>query len=392
VARRAELASERAGLEQLAARQAEALDSLRGERQAALPHADAEAWRRQLDGEVGAARLALDAAHRAFESARDRHTEVAQLVDRTRRERDTALRAAETHEQELEQALADRRRDGVECAPTLAELEDWFAHLPDDVAARRSAWQARQQRLRELDALCRELEARLDGWRRETPSPRPAAEIEAALDSANGQRTGLLQAIGGLLERLNEDEARRSEAGARLAVLEAEREQARPWQQLDALIGAADGSAFRKYAQQFTLELLIEEANAHLARLARRYRLTRGSEELGLLVVDLEMGEELRSVHSLSGGETFLVSLALALGLSSLASQRVRVESLFIDEGFGSLDADTLNTAMEALDRLQSQGRRVGVISHVAEMAERIGVQVRVRPAGAGRSMVEVDG
>jgi hypothetical protein len=80
------------------------------------------------------------------------------------------------------------------------------------------------------------------------------------------------------------------------------------------------------------------------------------------------------------------------LGLASLASQRVRVESLFIDEGFGSLDADTLNTAMEALDRLQSQGRRVGVISHVAEMAERIGVQVRVRPTGAGRSVVEVDG
>lgn len=391
-AERQELVREHAELEEQARLQSEHVETLRRERLAALPEPDVEAHQRQLDGASSAARQALEAARRALDSARTRHNERAQQLDLMRRERDTALAAAESHRLELQQALDERRRSGAEIAPTLAELEAWFASKPGDLKARLADWQARQQRMVELDTLCHELESRLHTWRRESSSLRDVAEIEAELSAASAGRSDLLQAIGAISQQLRDDDARRQETGTRLAELQTERERARPWQQLDELIGAADGSVFRKYAQQFTLELLIEEANAHLSRLARRYRLTRGSEELGLLVVDLEMGEELRSVHSLSGGETFLVSLALALGLASLASQRVRVESLFIDEGFGSLDAETLNTAMEALDRLQSQGRRVGVISHVAEMAERIGVQVRVRPAGAGRSVVEVDG
>jgi exonuclease SbcC len=102
------------------------------------------------------------------------------------------------------------------------------------------------------------------------------------------------------------------------------------------------------------------------------------------------MGGEVRGVNSLSGGESFLVSLALALGLASLSSNRVRVESLFIDEGFGSLDSDTLRVAMDALDGLQSMGRKVGVISHVQEMTERIGTRIIVQPAGGGSSSVTV--
>lgn len=102
------------------------------------------------------------------------------------------------------------------------------------------------------------------------------------------------------------------------------------------------------------------------------------------------MGDELRSVHSLSGGESFLVSLALALGLASLSSHRVSVESLFIDEGFGSLDADALGIAMAALDSLQAQGRKVGVISHVAEMTERIGTRIEVVRLAGGQSRVQV--
>ncbi|NLC21926.1 MAG: SMC family ATPase, partial [Halomonadaceae bacterium] len=118
----------------------------------------------------------------------------------------------------------------------------------------------------------------------------------------------------------------------------------------------------------------------------RRYRLARGGSELGLLVVDRDMGDERRSVHSLSGGETFLVSLALALGLASMASGELVIESLFIDEGFGSLDPHSLALAMEALDGLQALGRRVGVISHVQEMHERIPVQIQVEPLGNGSS------
>ncbi|EGH34481.1 exonuclease SbcC, partial [Pseudomonas syringae pv. japonica str. M301072] len=98
----------------------------------------------------------------------------------------------------------------------------------------------------------------------------------------------------------------------------------------------AEGDRFRKIAQAYNLDLLVHHANAQLRQLVRRYRLKRGGSMLGLLVMDTEMGDELRSVHSLSGGETFLVSLALALGLASMASSTLRIESLFIDEGFGS--------------------------------------------------------
>ena len=164
------------------------------------------------------------------------------------------------------------------------------------------------------------------------------------------------------------------------------------WAQLNDVIGSSDGKKFRNAAQQMTLDVLLSYTNAHLKDLAKRYRLERVKDSLTLQVIDSDMGDEVRSVHSLSGGESFLVSLALALGLASLSSQRVQVESLFIDEGFGSLDADTLRVAMDALDILQGQGRKVGVISHVAEMTERIPTQIQVIKGAGGHSKVKILG
>lgn len=162
------------------------------------------------------------------------------------------------------------------------------------------------------------------------------------------------------------------------------------WAKLNELAGSADGAKFRRIAQGYTLDVLLSYANVQLRDLSRRYRLERVPETLALQVIDRDMCDEIRTVHSLSGGESFLVSLALALGLSSLSSNRMKVESLFIDEGFGSLDADTLRIAMDALESLRTQGRKIGVISHVQEMTERIPVQIRVSRAGNGRSFLEV--
>ncbi|NBV34541.1 MAG: hypothetical protein EBR81_12325, partial [Proteobacteria bacterium] len=170
------------------------------------------------------------------------------------------------------------------------------------------------------------------------------------------------------------------------------RQRAEPWGKLNELIGSADGAKFRNIAQRRTLDILLAYANEQLERLAARYRLQRIPQSLNLLVVDRDMADEQRSVHSLSGGESFLVSLALALGLASLTSNRLRIESLFIDEGFGSLDPETLTIATNALMHLQAQGRKVGVISHVAEMAEAIPVQIRVVKGRAGGSRIEVPG
>ena len=137
---------------------------------------------------------------------------------------------------------------------------------------------------------------------------------------------------------------------------------------------------------------MLSYANKHLQELSRRYVLQRIPDTLGLQISDLDMGGEIRSVHSLSGGESFLISLALALGLSSVSSNRIQVESLFIDEGFGSLDIDTLRIAMDALERLQTGGRKIGVISHVQEMTERIAVQIQVEKINNGKSKISITG
>ena len=225
-------------------------------------------------------------------------------------------------------------------------------------------------------------------------APPPLAAVEATLAALLEQRRDAHELAASLRLRAAQDDARRRDAEAVLADIERQQAIEQRWGRMSELIGSADGKKFRNYAQQFTLDVLLGYANAHLAQLARRYRLERvavgNAPSLALMVRDQDMGGEVRSVNSLSGGESFLVSLALALGLASLSSNRVRVESLFIDEGFGSLDSETLGVAMDALDALQSMGRKVGVISHVQEMTERIAAKILVRPAGGGSSMVTV--
>ena len=226
------------------------------------------------------------------------------------------------------------------------------------------------------------------------PPAQDADSVAAALRRAQTERDAAHESAASLAMRIREDEHRRERARSMMAEIERQRAIEDRWARLAELIGSADGKKFRNYAQQFTLDVLLGYANTHLAQLARRYRLERvvstAGPSLALMVRDQDMGGEVRSVNSLSGGESFLVSLALALGLASLSSNRVKVESLFIDEGFGSLDSDTLGVAMDALDALQSLGRKVGVISHVQEMTERIATKVLVRPAGGGSSAVTV--
>jgi len=218
--------------------------------------------------------------------------------------------------------------------------------------------------------------------------------VQAALATLDAERTRLHEQATSLRLQAAQDDERRRQGEALLADIEKQQAAEQRWGKLSELIGSADGKKFRNYAQQFTLEVLLGYANQHLAQLARRYRLERVVHQhgpsLALMVRDNDMGGEVRPVNSLSGGESFLVSLALALGLASLSSNRVRVESLFIDEGFGSLDGETLSVAMDALDALQSQGRKVGVISHVQEMTERIAARIIVRPVGGGASIVSV--
>lgn len=162
------------------------------------------------------------------------------------------------------------------------------------------------------------------------------------------------------------------------------------WERLNDLFGSATGDKFKSIAQGYTLETLVSFSNIHLAELSSRYRLLRRPDTLILEVIDLDMFNQTRPVNSLSGGESFLVSLSLALGLASLSGGGMRVESLFIDEGFGSLDADTMRTAIDALEKLHVSGRKIGVISHIAELSDRIPVQIKVSEQAGGGSKIKI--
>jgi len=164
------------------------------------------------------------------------------------------------------------------------------------------------------------------------------------------------------------------------------------WGKISGLMGDATGKKFRDYAQQYNLDILLEHANQQLAMLSQRYTLKRLENSLSLAIIDHDMDGETRSVASLSGGESFLTALALSLAIANMASGSMKIESLFIDEGFGTLDASSLHMVMNALDQLQNQGRKVVLISHIQEMHERIPVQIQVRPLGAGASTIEVVG
>ncbi|ATO18478.1 hypothetical protein BS636_01720 [Acinetobacter sp. LoGeW2-3] len=164
------------------------------------------------------------------------------------------------------------------------------------------------------------------------------------------------------------------------------------WGRIYDLIGHKEGTKFQKIAQEHHLDILVEYANQQLQPLAPRYQLHRIPNSLSLAIIDLDMNSEVRPVLSLSGGETFLVSLALALAIANMASGSMKLESLFIDEGFGTLDPASLHMVMNALDHLQSQGRKVVLISHVQEMHERIPVQIQVKPVGSGASTIQIIG
>ena len=165
------------------------------------------------------------------------------------------------------------------------------------------------------------------------------------------------------------------------------------WDLLHEIIGSADGKKYRNFAQGLTLEIVIGYANRQLQKMTDRYLLIRDeTQPLELNVIDNYQAGEIRSTKNLSGGESFIVSLSLALGLSHMAGENVRVDSLFLDEGFGMLDEEALDTALETLAGLQQEGKLIGMISHVPALKERIGTRIQVTPQTGGRSRISGPG
>jgi len=219
-------------------------------------------------------------------------------------------------------------------------------------------------------------------------------EIKEELDIVKEQNDEVQKSIGSIEKELEIDTLNRKNNEEKIQELEKKKEHFKVWVKLNEMIGSADGNKFAKFAQGITLDQLINLANQHLNVLSSRYELQRSSDAKQLLeieVCDSFQGDVIRPVSTLSGGESFIVSLSLALGLSELASQKIAIDSLFLDEGFGTLDEESLETALNALNLLQSRGKMVGVISHVEALKERIPLQIKIVPKGDGTSFIEMD-
>ena len=215
--------------------------------------------------------------------------------------------------------------------------------------------------------------------------------LQSAIDEITGLNRCIMEELANISATLLKNEENCLKFAEYKDLYKTKQEAAKSIAELNAEFGSANGDKLMKLVQGYTLEILLNVANIHLKEITGRYELARISDKsLGIKIIDLDMLSETRSVHSLSGGETFLVSLALSLALSSISSNRMSIESLFIDEGFGALDSDTLKTVMSALERLQSQGRKIGVISHYGEMLEQIPVKIAVVKQNSGRSRIEI--
>lgn len=310
-----------------------------------------------------------------------------------REELTAALMALETEAQKAVKKMQDWLDDynqKNDQSLSIATLHELLALSNDWILTERAELQTIEEAINKANTILSERKQAMDNHLQHAAAEQPLEEL-LALNAAT--KTDLEQKKHQKSEnsfRLQQDEDHKNKIGDLLKEITAQAAITENWSKLNEIIGSADGKKFRQIAQEYTLDVLLGYANIHLQALTSRYKIERIPTSLGLQVVDQDMGDEVRTVYSLSGGESFLVSLALALGLASLSSSRMKVESLFIDEGFGSLDPTTLNIAMDALERLHNQGRKVGVISHVQEMTERIPVQIKVSKQQSGKSKVDV--
>lgn len=308
------------------------------------------------------------------------------------------LAAAHTQMAAQQQALAEAEAQwaaALAASPFADEAAYAQALLPDTERQRLTDWAERlAAEVQRANAVHAEAQARHTALRAQALTEETPDTVQQRVAELEAQRDHLIAELSAARTRLADDAQRRAQQQALLAQIAAQAQDSDLWQRLDGLIGSAKGDKYRKFAQGLTLDRLLQLANQHLQRLHGRYSLRRkATGELELEVVDGWQGDVARDTRTLSGGESFLVSLALALALSDLVSHKTSIDSLFLDEGFGTLDSDTLETALSALDVLNASGKMIGVISHVEALKERIPVQIRVdKGGGVGHSRVTIRG
>ncbi|MEQ1248260.1 AAA family ATPase [Acinetobacter soli] len=312
----------------------------------------------------------------------------------------------EQHKNALEQLKAKQQQQHDSLTQCNTEINAWLAQQPlfeeDQLLALLAISSSQEQQIRqaiqhadrglsEAISALNTLQHQLDVHLEAAPQIEAAqlseqiATNQVALQQCTDQRDDLKIK----LELHQQNLIKQQQFAAQIQLIQ---QQEHRWHKISSLIGDAKGKEFRDLAQQYNLDILLEYANQQLTQLSQRYTLKRLENSLSLAIVDHDMDGEIRAVASLSGGESFLTALAISLAIANMASGSMKIESLFIDEGFGTLDASSLHMVMNALDQLQSQGRKVVLISHIQDMHERIPVQIQVQPLGSGSSRIQVVG
>jgi exonuclease SbcC len=341
-----------------------------------------------------------DLLHKAIDAAARRE----QQADAEYAAADRALVSARTTVSALQQRIGNR-------TPCLEDAEREFvsvvrtAGFADEAEFEQARLSVQQKekltiQAQELDERQTSLRALLADRRRELAaeatrkiSDSTLDELEPAHKRLEEESKRLHDEIVGLRHRLDDNSAAIKRFTDKRAAFDAQKRECERWSKLHALIGSADGKKYRAFAQGLTFELMVSHANRQLEKLTDRYLLIHDEQQpLELSVIDAYQAGEIRSAKNLSGGESFIVSLSLALGLSKMASRKVRVDSLFLDEGFGTLDDEALETALETLGGLQQDGKLIGVVSHVSALKERIGTQIRVHAGTGGKSTISGPG
>ena len=398
---------------------------------------------RDPDAEETAQQRAITEAEAAMEKARDT-CQTAQTAAAANQQQRAQLHARltaqqqelQTAEQQFAAALGmcseiaapspagrspqrGRDREGVDdvpCAPKIStfSISD---HPHSNTSSRaattfpdETAWQAARLPAATREALARQAAAldqqtltlhtrqqdraaRLASLTAQSTDDPDTATLQARQEADEHTRQQHQQTLAANQHRLAEHKRASERLAAQQQAIAKQAAETRRWQNLHELIGAADGKKYRNYAQSLTFASVIAQANRQLVQLSDRYLLTADpARPLELNIIDNYQGGETRSAKNLSGGESFIVSLALALGLAQMSGENMQIDTLFLDEGFGTLDEETLDSALETLSQLRTHGKHIGIISHVAALTERIATRIQITPQNGGNSIISGPG
>ena len=354
---------------------------LKKQRQLLLQEPDVNIARENIHQQIASLAEQEKQLNKSLQQAQQReqiaYSQQQQLQQQYQQLEQQTVKAVEQWQNQLTQSIFDDEQSFTQALMTTQEAEK-ITNIQQKI----------QQEQAKAQALIEQTQQQLESLVKQGQPPQNSAELSALITAKQQQLEQQQHRLIKIQHELEQDTLRRQQQQSLLDNIEHQQMALDDLSHLNSLIGSADGNKFRKFAQGLTLAHLVHLANQRLSHLDGRYQLQcHQHEALGLQVIDTWQADQIRDTKTLSGGESFLVSLALALALSDLVSSKTQIDSLFLDEGFGTLDNDTLDTALNALDNLNASGKMIGVISHVDALKERIDVQIKItKHSGLGVS------